>query len=88
MTKLLKFEADWCGPCQQQAKLLEDFDTVPVESIDVDENADEANNYSVRSIPTLILLDEDGTPVERWDGLTQPDEIESAVETFKTDSDQ
>ena len=83
MTKLLKFEADWCGPCTQQANLLEDFDAAPIESIDVDENTDRANEYSVRSIPTLILLDEDGSPVERWDGLTQPDEIESAVETFK-----
>jgi len=78
--ELLKFEADWCGPCTQQANILEDYDSTPVRSIDVDEDADTANEYSVRGLPTMVLLDEDGTPVERWTGLTQLEEIESAVE--------
>lgn len=77
-TELLKFEADWCGPCTQQANLLEDYDATPVRSIDVDEDTDTANEYSVRGLPTLVLLS-DGEPVERWTGLTQVDEIEEAV---------
>lgn len=77
-TELLKFEADWCGPCSQQAKLLEDYDATPVRSIDVDEDTETANEYSVRSLPTMVLLS-DGEPVERWSGVTQTDEIEEAV---------
>lgn len=77
--KLLKFSADWCGPCEQQSKLLEDFDAVPVEEIDVDKNQQRANEYSVRSLPTMVLLNDD-TVVKQWPGVTQPDEILSAIE--------
>lgn len=80
--KLLKFEAEWCGPCKQQSELLRDFDTVPVENIDIDENLDRANEYAVRSVPTLVLL-QNGVPVKQWTGLTQLDEIESSIEAVK-----
>jgi thioredoxin 1 len=80
--ELLKFEAPWCSPCKQQDDILEEFDAVPITHIDVDEDHETANEYSVRGIPTMILLD-DGEPVERWDGVTQLNEIESAVEAVK-----
>jgi len=89
MTKLLKFEADWCGPCKQQDSLLEGYDATPIEKVDVETDAgsDRARQWEVRSLPTLILLD-DGQPVQQWTGLTQVDEIESAVETLNTDTDK
>jgi thioredoxin 1 len=77
--KLLKFEADWCGPCTQQATILEEYDATPVESIDVDENQQMANDYNVRGLPTLVLVGEDG-PIKQWSGLTQVDEIEAVVQ--------
>ena len=77
--ELKLFSADWCGPCEQQHKILEDFDAVPVEEIDVDKNQQRANEYSVRSLPTMVLLNDD-TVVKQWSGLTQPDEILSAIE--------
>lgn len=76
--KLLQFKASWCGPCKEQASILEGFDTVPVESIDIDEQQDAAMEYGVQSIPTLILLD-GGSEVERWTGVTQVDEIETEI---------
>ena len=77
--ELKLFSADWCGPCEQQHKMFEDFDAVPVEQIDVDEDQQRANEYSVRSLPTMVLLNDD-TVVKQWSGLTQPDEILSAIE--------
>lgn len=74
------FSADWCGPCDQQHEILdESYDATPVEYTDVDENVDRANEFSIRSVPTLVLLDEDGNPIRQWAGLTQPDQIEEAV---------
>ncbi|MDX1747836.1 MAG: thioredoxin domain-containing protein, partial [Halobacteriales archaeon] len=44
-----------------------------------DEHQDVANQYQVRSIPTIIVEDDDGV-VERFVGVTQRDAIESALE--------
>ena len=86
MTVTLKdFHADWCGPCKTQDPILEEIvedwgDRVQFEKIDVDENQDVANEYQVRSIPTVVVENEDGV-VERFVGVTQREAIESALET-------
>lgn len=77
--EILKFEADWCGPCTQQASILEDFDAAPVRSIDVDEDQQTARDYGVRGLPTLVV-EAEGEEVERFTGVTQLEEIEDAVD--------
>ena len=52
---LVDFFAEWCGPCQMLAPLLEQLD-VKVVKIDVDELPDLARQYRVMSIPTLMLF--------------------------------
>jgi thioredoxin 1 len=85
MTVTIKdFYADWCGPCKTQDPILEDLeedygDSVTFEKIDVDENEDVANEYQVRSIPTVVIEDDDGV-VERFVGVTQRDQLEDALE--------
>lgn len=80
MSKILSFHADWCEPCSQQEPILEQIEDngVDVEWIDVDDQTDVANEYTVRSVPTTIVL-EDGDPVERFVGVTQADEIQEAL---------
>jgi thioredoxin 1 len=79
---LKDFHADWCGPCKTQDpivdELAEDYPDLEVEKIDVDEQQDVANEYQVRSLPTLIVENDDGI-VERFIGVTQRDDIESAL---------
>ena len=84
MTVTLKdFYADWCGPCKTQDPILEDlaeeYPEVEFEKINVDEEQDVANEYQVRSLPTLIVETEEGV-VERFVGVTQADDIETAFE--------
>jgi len=38
-----------------------------------------ANEYQVRSLPTLVIENDDGI-VERFVGVTQADDIETALE--------
>ncbi|MFB6111250.1 MAG: thioredoxin [Halobacteriaceae archaeon] len=85
MTVTLKdFYADWCGPCKTQDPILEELEEdwgerVHFEKIDVDEEQDVANEYQVRSIPTLVIENDDGI-VERFVGVTQREQIEEAFE--------
>jgi thioredoxin 1 len=84
MTVTLKdFYADWCGPCKTQDPILEDleeeYDDVSFEKINVDEQQDVANEYQVRSLPTLIIENEDGI-VERFVGVTQAEDIKAAFQ--------
>ena len=88
MTITLKdFYADWCGPCKTQDPILEDvaedWEDVEFEKINVDEEQDVANEYQVRSLPTLVVENDDGV-VERFVGVTQREDIESALESAAT----
>jgi thioredoxin 1 len=79
---LKDFYADWCGPCKTQDPILEEleeeFPDVDFEKVNVDEEQDVANEYQVRSLPTLVIETDDGI-VERFVGVTQRDDIETAL---------
>lgn len=63
MKTLLKFEADWCGPCQQIKpivnEVLANAPDVELKTINVDDpdNLGLVSTHGVRAIPTLVLLE-------------------------------
>ena len=65
--KLIKFYATWCSPCTTLSKLLEE-NSVPHESVDIDQELELVSKYNIRGIPTLIMLDEQGNVVDRLNG--------------------
>ena len=68
MSKILKLSAQWCAPCAtmdvQLQTLGTDYESL-VEHIDIDKTPDIAKQYGIRSIPTLIKLDDSGKEVGR-----------------------
>jgi thioredoxin 1 len=76
--KLLKFHALWCGPCQGLSMLInnmEDEIKIHVENVDIDSDNETAIKYGVRSVPTLILVDDSGVEIKRHSGSLTKDDL-------------
>jgi thioredoxin 1 len=58
---LVDYWAEWCGPCQAIAPLLDQVaaeyaDRVKVVKLDVDDNQATPAKYGIRGIPTLMIF--------------------------------
>lgn len=75
---LLDFTADWCEPCLAMEPILEELSVeysgqIRIVKVDLDDSPVITENFSVLSIPTLLLL-EGGKQVARFRGAqTQRD---------------
>ena len=75
--KLLRFTASWCGPCKSLAQNLEVANIgLPIEVIDIDVDGALAQEYGVRGVPTLVMLDEN-IEVKRLVGSKTVNELQS-----------
>lgn len=68
MNKLLVFSASWCGPCKAFKPTLLELDQDRLTYIDIDELPEIRKDYEVMSVPTVILVDDDGEELERFTG--------------------
>jgi len=62
---LIDFWAEWCGPCKRVSPILDEISEskgLPVGKLNIDENPVKTAEYSVHSIPTMVLF-KDGNPV-------------------------
>ena len=78
--KILKFGADWCGPCKVLNKKLEEFTDCEVIKYDVDEVDEELlEKFRIRNIPVTVLVDENDEEIQRWVGLFDLQEISDKI---------
>lgn len=68
--KVLKIYSRTCGPCKVLENNLQLAD-IPHESIDVQsiQGEDIAAKYEIRTVPTLLLVDDEGNVVKKHNGL-------------------
>ena len=62
---LIDFWAEWCGPCKMISPILDEISSeygLLVGKLNVDENPEKSQEYSVQSIPTMVLF-RNGKPV-------------------------
>ncbi|MBQ8407436.1 MAG: thioredoxin [Clostridia bacterium] len=80
---LLDFYADWCGPCRMVSPIVDEIaeerDDVIVGKINVDDEQELAGQFSVFSIPTLVVL-KDGKIVSQATGARPKAQILAMLE--------
>jgi thiol-disulfide isomerase/thioredoxin len=70
VTHVLYFTAEWCNPCQKTKPVAEKLrrdGIIDFLFIDVDTEIQLVNKFSIKSVPTFILL-KDGLEVKRTTG--------------------
>lgn len=84
--KVLRFTAEWCQPCKTLSVVLEDlskegiFVEKNLEVYDIEADEEITQKYRIRSVPTLILVEDDGKEVDRMVGLKSIEEIREFLE--------
>ena len=71
--KLIKLGAPWCQSCKQLDKNLVD---IVHESKDISKDMEAAKRFTPRSLPTMILLDENDQEIKRHVGLMSATDIQ------------
>lgn len=66
---LLKFYAEWCGPCKLLTKILKE-NNIEHTAIDIDteDGAIATGEYNIKTVPTLIMLDDESKEIKRHIG--------------------
>jgi thioredoxin 1 len=81
---VVDFWAEWCVPCRQMARLLEELaDELPasvlIGKVDADRNRALTERYGVRGIPALLFF-KDGVLVETRTGVDRRQVLKKAIE--------
>lgn len=80
--KLVKYGAPWCGPCKALDHLFETANLdIEIELVNIDHNVQLAQDNNIRSIPTVVLIDDKGKEVNRFTGLMNFDELKEFVKS-------
>lgn len=85
---LVDFWAEWCGPCKMISPVLdqladEKVGKLKVAKVNVDNSADLATKFGIRSIPTLLVFQ--GAQVkEQMVGMIGKKDIEKKLSAYLT----
>jgi len=65
---IIDFYADWCGPCKAIAPTLEELSNeyegkLLIYKVDTDKEAELSQIFGIQSIPTLLFIPMEGSPM-------------------------
>ncbi|MFH1089655.1 MAG: thioredoxin [Candidatus Uhrbacteria bacterium] len=77
------FWAPWCGPCRMMGPIIEELagemDSVVICKLNVDEETEAAQRFSVLSIPTFMIF-KGGQPVDQFSGAMSKEAMRERIE--------
>ena len=81
---LVDFFAEWCGPCKAMAPALEQVAAdmkgkVKVAKLDVDQNPEVTQKYTIQAMPTLMIFKDGKKVAERVGALTQKKQLQDWI---------
>ena len=93
MIKVIKFGASWCTPCKTFEPVFKSIakeykDKAIFVEKDIEECEEEVEEYQIRSVPTLLFLDEKGVVVGRIVGTVTKETVIESLEGLLTNAEQ
>ena len=81
---LVDFWAEWCGPCRMIAPTLDELagelaGQIKIGKVNVDENPALAEQFHIRSIPTLLVI-KDGAVQEQMVGALRKADLKAKLQ--------
>ncbi len=73
---IIDFYADWCGPCKMVAPIMEELSNeyagkVDIYKVDTEIEQELSTVFGIRSIPSILFIPSEGTPMMQAGALTK-----------------
>lgn len=84
--RVLYFSAPWCGPCKVFKPIVQEVSrdlNVVIEDINVDYDTTYSQKYSISSVPTIIVVDNQENILFRHSGTMSKDQLINTIQGLK-----
>jgi thioredoxin 1 len=89
MLTIKRYTATWCQPCKQLAPVFDELqnemtnetDRIVFQTIDIDQNLNEALEKGISSVPTVVF-EKNGQQVYRFSGVLPKTVIAGTIRKF------
>jgi thioredoxin 1 len=81
----MDFYADWCKPCKMMEPIIHELEeelATPFERVNIEEDHDNTERYSIMSIPTFVII-KDGEVVSRLVGYQDKHKLSEAITKYQ-----
>lgn len=81
---LVKFEAEWCGPCKAMKPMVDEIAAeysgrLTVATVDIEQNQQTVYKFGVRAVPTVVLF-KNGTVFAQKVGLPRKGDLVALID--------
>ena len=89
MNKILLFKLSTCSPCKLLSKLFTQLHILKEDIVlDEDENEELADKYNIKSVPTIIVLNNEGEELGRFVGPRTKEQLLEELKNYEVQSSE